>query len=159
MSTAYVPVNAGSTSTASFRCGIDHHRCRCGLVPGDIGVTASVCRKIGAGQVTAGCRVNEERPGAPVAQKRFVVPALLDHHPGNAERQGAIAAGPHAQPLIRLYRAACPPRIDHDQFGAARLGGSRALRMDQPRGIGIMAPVNDAAGTFIIRRADPGPKV
>src|SRR6185437_5936927 len=69
---------------------------------GEEATRVAACRKIGLDQQPPGVGAHEQRTVAPGADEVAVVPAALDHHIGEAERQGAVAARPRAQPQIGL---------------------------------------------------------
>ena len=70
---------------------------------------------------------------------------------GEAQGERAVAAGPDAQPHIRLDREACAARIDDDELGAARLRFGDPAGIGEPGGARVVPPEDDATGVLEIR--------
>ncbi len=103
-----------------------------------------------------GVLTHQQRAVGPVAHELAIVPAALDHDPGQAERQRAVGAGAHAEPLVRPRGRAGAPRVHHDQGRAAphRLGDRGGLgQVGRGR---VVAPQEQAPGALEVRRADVG---
>ncbi len=126
--------------------GIVEHRAIAGLVPGDQEARIAACGEIRGGEEAPGLRMQQQRAVAPVPHEVAVVPAFLDHHAGNAQREGAVAARPDAEPEIGLVGEAGLAGIDDDEPGASRLRRRGTGGVGEPGGAGIVAPEQDAAG-------------
>lgn len=126
--------------------GVVEHRAAARLVPGDEVARIAAAGNIRRGQEASGLGMHQQRAVAPVAHEVAVVPALLDHHAGDAKGESAVAARPHAEPEIGLVGKPGLAGIDDDELGAARLCRRGARRVGEPGGAGVMAPEQHAAG-------------
>ena len=95
--------------------GIIDHRVAEYVVPGDVLFRAALRQEITLGEQAAIIHTHQQRAIRPVANEFLIVPAALNHHVGNTQRQRGIRARPHLQPHIRLFGDSGPARIDHDQ--------------------------------------------
>ena len=102
-------------------------------------------------QQPPGIVAHQQGPVAPRPDERPVVPAVLDHQVGEAERQRAVGARADAQPDIRLGAEPDLARIDHDQLHAAlqRIDGRGGVR--QAREGGVVAPQDQASAVGDVR--------
>jgi hypothetical protein len=112
--------------------------------------------EVGGGEEPAGVVAHQERAVGPVADELPVVPALADHDAGQAERQRAVGARPHTQPLIRPAGRAGAPRVHDDERRTARLRLGNCGGLGQVGVRGVVAPQQQAAGSLEVGRADVG---
>ena len=98
--------------------------------------------------------VHEERGVGQVAHEVAVVPALLQHHAGDPERERAVGARPDPQPQVRLVRGAGPPRIDDDELRAPRARVRHLPGLRDPGGTRVVSPQQRASGVLPVRGAD-----
>ena len=91
---------------------------------------------------------HEQRAVGPITDEFMIVPAVRNHHSGDAERQSTIAAGPHLQPEIGFPGRTGAARIDQDQARTIFEGLHGGGRMAQPGQIGVVAPEQDAASVL-----------
>ena len=106
--------------------------------------------KVGTGEEAPRILANQMWPIGPVFNELTIVPAIFDHHAGEAKRQRAVAAGPDAKPLIRLGRKTRMARIDDDELCAPGLCLGDSRTVSKPSDRGIMAPQHHAVGVFEI---------
>ena len=120
------------------------------FVPGEISARASRGRDVALGEQPSVVRANQERAVRPLADEGAIVPATLDHDVGDAERQRAVGAGPHAQPEVSLGGEPGAARIDDDEASAAAERRRCRGRVRQSRDARVVAPEQDAAGLLEI---------
>ena len=118
-----------------------------------------VGRELGAArreQVPDGSAVDFVGRVGPVADEVGVVPAVLDHHVGEGQRECRVGAGPDPQPVVGLGGEARLARVDDDQLRAARDRGDGARRVGEAGHGRVVPPEQDAAGVLEIRQVDAG---
>jgi len=120
-------------------CRVVPQCCSAPLVPGDKALAISVGQHTGT-QQRAVILVHQEGAVCPFPHELDVEPALVDHDPGDRQRDCCVCARAHPEPAVGLHRKADMPRIDDDELGAAatRFGYS-GCRCKQGRAR-IMAP-------------------
>ena len=133
---------------------IVRHRPTSGAIPRNIVRGAAHRGEIGGGEEAAGVGPHQERAVRPVADEVAIVPALREHDGGQSQRERAVGARTHAQPLIRPGRRPRAPRVHYDQGRSAR---SRMLDGGGLRQVGggrVVPPEQEAAGALEVGRAD-----
>ena len=99
---------------------------------------------------------HEQRGVGPAAHEGLVVPAALEHHVDQRQRQRRIGAGPDLQPVLGLAGEPGAARVDHDEAGAAveRVDGRGGVH--EPRDRRVVAPEEDAAGALEVGHEGTG---
>jgi hypothetical protein len=115
-------------------------------------------REIASAQESVSVVPDQQRTIGPVADKFCVEPAVPDHLSGDAERQRAVGARPHAEPLIGAHGKARAPGIDHDEARAAGSRRSNGCGVIEPGCARVVPPQHDAARFLEIGRRDRTPE-
>jgi hypothetical protein len=110
-----------------------------GTVPCEDAPPIAVRLGVAFGQEPARVGTHEMRPVAPLADEVSVVPAALDHHVGETERQRTVAAWTDPEPLIGLAGEADMARVDDDQTHAALECRDDGSRVGEAREAGVVA--------------------
>ena len=131
--------------------GVVRHQAPCRAIPGERAARIAARLEVVLGQQAARVRADQVRPVAPGADEVAVVPAALDHHVGEAEGEGAVRAGPHPEPHVRLAGEPDMARVDDDQPHAALERRHRRGRVGEAGEARVVTPQDQHAGVRDIR--------
>src|SRR5215472_11549009 len=129
---------------------IADHRRPADYIPHDEAVGSGGRRQVGSPKQALRVVANQERPVGPSADERLVVKVVLDEDVDHAQGESSVAAGPHAQPIIRLAGETMLPRVNDDQLGAPRPGPPDPLCGGWEGGERVGTPQEDAARVLVI---------
>src|SRR3984893_17468052 len=83
---------------------------------------------------------NQKRAVRPIPHELGIEPALIDHDPGDCQRDGCVSSRSNSEPAIGFDGEPDAARIDDNQFGSPRPGIRYLGRSGDKRGAGIVPP-------------------